>query len=565
MITSHCGKTTITTPALDWNSDSFLEMIAPFVQRILSTIALAISQQVGNGNSSKCSINTNRYVPFKPFASISIDVCSSHAQRLFLLCGLGWFLDNMWLQCIVIILDRVQKDFNITSGLSSLAISVNFTGMLIGSSFWGIMSDMHGRKTTFFIPILFVSVMSLFVTKASTFAWFLVGLFFTGFFVSGSLTNDGVLFIESLNDEQHSANLLLSVFWSFGQLAIAAVGWIFQTPSFQQFIHRSLSGKKSEWSDHEYWTWTVSVFSISAFLVFIIRYICQNHVFESVVYLMEKNRVEEAREVAFKIDGVNEECVRENGVWKLVGDQDSDETLNEWMHQESASYSAIPDNGPTDQMNDDSSSGLKTQESVYNKIQNLLTTEHRPTTLSTWMAWGFISFGYTIFNGYLPRFLSMHDNGDDRTYFYFFFFSAATIPGPLIAAILLRNAGSRHYRTMTQWSVLFSALFIFMFLVVRRMTGINEMAVLLLSAMLSIVQSVMWGSLYTMTPMLMHADGRGALVGTSASLGRVFGICAPLVVGLLMQNGYGTDWLILLASFSLCMAFVSCKWIPSGV
>lgn len=73
---------------------------------------------------------------------------------LFLLTGLGWFMDNALLQVPALALTEVAKEF----GLSQLkvrytndAISV---GMGVGAFFWGWIMDRYGRRVPYVYTLL---------------------------------------------------------------------------------------------------------------------------------------------------------------------------------------------------------------------------------------------------------------------------------------------------------------------------------------------------------------------------------------------------------------------------
>ncbi|KAG0277968.1 hypothetical protein BGZ97_009803, partial [Linnemannia gamsii] len=78
-------------------------------------------------------------------------------KQLLVLCGLGWFADNMWLQCIALILPRVQAQFEIRDQYIGILSSSMFVGMMFGAMFWGTLSDIYGRKQAFNFTLIVTS------------------------------------------------------------------------------------------------------------------------------------------------------------------------------------------------------------------------------------------------------------------------------------------------------------------------------------------------------------------------------------------------------------------------
>ena len=84
----------------------------------------------------------------------------SYQWKMFFVCGLGWIADNLWYQINAQVIPKVQLEFNIpeqgpAAGFSN---SATYLGMMIGSVFWGIMSDVIGRRPAFLITLVIGTV-----------------------------------------------------------------------------------------------------------------------------------------------------------------------------------------------------------------------------------------------------------------------------------------------------------------------------------------------------------------------------------------------------------------------
>lgn len=69
--------------------------------------------------------------------------------ELFVLCGFGWLADNLWLQGVALTLPQISAEFGIGGDQVRYTTLALFTGLCIGASFWGIMSDVVGRRLAF--------------------------------------------------------------------------------------------------------------------------------------------------------------------------------------------------------------------------------------------------------------------------------------------------------------------------------------------------------------------------------------------------------------------------------
>ena len=69
--------------------------------------------------------------------------------ELFALCGFGWLADNLWLQGVALSLPQIAAEFGVGSDQVRYTTLALFTGLCIGASFWGIISDVVGRRLAF--------------------------------------------------------------------------------------------------------------------------------------------------------------------------------------------------------------------------------------------------------------------------------------------------------------------------------------------------------------------------------------------------------------------------------
>lgn len=71
-----------------------------------------------------------------------------------LFAGVGCISDSMEMMLLSFIGPAVQSDWKLSPSKESLLSTVVFAGMLVGSFFWGLISDSYGRRLVLLI-ILF--------------------------------------------------------------------------------------------------------------------------------------------------------------------------------------------------------------------------------------------------------------------------------------------------------------------------------------------------------------------------------------------------------------------------
>ncbi|ORZ16921.1 major facilitator superfamily domain-containing protein [Absidia repens] len=145
---------------------------------------------------------------------------------LLVLCGFGWLADNMWLQTVAIILPRVQEHFDVDDKWIGTLSSSLFTGMMLGSFFWGSYSDSRGRRLPYTLTLAITSVFGILSSFAFSFWSLCVLLFLLGFGVGGNMPTDGALYLEFLPREYHYLLTFMSVFFSFGAVFASILGYI---------------------------------------------------------------------------------------------------------------------------------------------------------------------------------------------------------------------------------------------------------------------------------------------------------------------------------------------------
>ncbi|SPO06646.1 related to 4-hydroxybenzoate transporter [Cephalotrichum gorgonifer] len=460
--------------------------------------------------------------------------------QLFVLCGFGWFADNLWLQGISLTLPSLSAEFGIDEKTVRYTTSSVFFGLCIGSSVWGIGSDVFGRRIAFASTLVITSFFGILASFAPSWGW--VCFFFAalGFGVGGNLPVDGALFLEFLPDGSTSLLTLLSVWWPVGQLVSSLVAWFFIT----------------NWPADEGWRHFVMAIGILTVGMLVLRNFVYT-VYESPKYLISQGRSAEAVAV---IQGV----ALRNGARTWLTTAVLDAVVGDDALVERAAGPVSPGNVIMDNLR--SFSG--------ERLRPLFSTRKLAVATSLlWFSWATIGMGYPLFNAFLPQYLSHGGAGagepvmgrepdtapgiSDDAYRNYAITSAAGFPGSLLATYLVDHPSPLLGRRGTlALSTLASAVFLILFAT----NGTTPMSQLFFSSIAAFSQNIMYGVLYAFTPEVFPAPVRGAGTGVASFLNRATGLLAPVLAA--NMPGDGTSVPVYMAGALIFSAFVGVCLIP---
>ncbi|KOS20092.1 putative MFS-type transporter [Escovopsis weberi] len=465
--------------------------------------------------------------------------------QLFVLCGFGWFADNLWMQGVSLTLPSLSAEFDVPEKTVRYTTSACYVGLSLGSFLWGIGSDLFGRRIAFNLTLLITGVAGLIAAYAGTWAQvcFFYGAF--GFGVGGNLPVDGALFLEFLPDASSSLLTLLSVWWPVGQLVSSLIAWYFITG----------------WPVELGWRYFIATIGIITLVMFVMRFFLF-HLFESPKYLLNQGRQHEAVAVVHGIAYRNK-----TKTWltsRILDQVAAEDPLRDGGRAELPRVSAR--NVLRETFMGFSSDRLKPL--FLNKTLGL-------TTSLVWFCWAAIGMGYPLFNAFLPQYLS---HAGDRpssssssslaaraagepisniVYRNYVITSILGVPGSLLAAYLVDHSSPFFGRRGTlACSTLVSAIFLFLFVTF----GTTATRQLVFSCIEAFAQNIMYGVLYAFTPEIFPAPVRGAGTGVASFLNRVMGLMAPLLAANI--PGDGSTMPIYLSAVLILAAFVAMCLIP---
>ncbi|KAF1960441.1 MFS general substrate transporter [Byssothecium circinans] len=450
--------------------------------------------------------------------------------KLFVLCGFGWLADNLWLQGIALTLPSMSAEFDVSDTQIRYTTLALFLGLSLGASFWGITSDIVGRRPAFNFTMMLTGSFGIAAGFCPNWVGTVALFACIGLGVGGNLPIDGALFLEFLPGANGNLLTLLSIFWPIGQLISSLLAWA--------LIHKFSCAPDAAVcarNDNRGWRYFVITLGCISFAIFIARFIFF-HLFESPKFLLSRGRQAEAVAVIHGIAHYNK--------------------CNTWITED-----ILNQVGGDPEVGDDHK--LSTGEIIKRSLSKFSTQCIRPlfstrtiglTTCLLWFQWAAIGMGHPLFHAFLPQYLAS-SGGDRKTsvalvYRNYAIASFVAVPGVIVAyyTVNIRHIGRK--RTMAI-ATLVTGVFIALFTL-----SSDPNFQLTFSCLEAFFQSAMYGVLYAYTPEVFPAPYRGTGTGIASFMNRFAGLCAPIVaVNVAMGNPqapiYASAGLILAAGLSM--------------
>ncbi len=254
--------------------------------------------------------------------------------------------------------------------------------------------------------------------------------------------------------------------------------------------------------------------AIPALYVFVIYL----YVPESVRYLISKNKIDEARNIIL--------------------------TIEKKLSVKSAPF--------TEKL---SSVELESENKVQSKFSVLWTPRFFGRTLMLWLAWFGIVYSYYGIFMWLPSIAFAQGFEVVKTFEYVLIMTLAQLPGYYAAAWLVDVIGRRY--TLSSF-LLMSGVCAYFF-----GNAATPTELLMWGAAMSFFNLGAWGVIYTYTPELYPTSIRASGAGWAAGFGRIGGMLAPMLVGVLLANG--AEMNLIFAMFAAVFILISLIVIGLGI
>ncbi|KAH8930492.1 MFS general substrate transporter [Atractiella rhizophila] len=427
--------------------------------------------------------------------------------HLFIVTGFGWFADNLYPVVTGLILPPVLSEF---AGVKAPYIKLGQNiGLLVGAAFWGLGSDIWGRRISFNITLLIVGI---FATAAGGSPNYTALCSFAAVWsigVGGNLPVDSSIFLEALPASHQYLLIILSIWWAFGQLFGALVAWPLignLSCEFEAEVCRK--------EDNMGWRYFLYLNGGLMILLWIVRFFIFN-LKESPKYLMGRGRDEEAVENVHRI-------ARYNGKTSDLKVEDL----------KAVGVIAGLEDGEKEREVD------KTILGALKRSTEHFSGEHVKAIFATkqlfWsssliiLIWGIIGLAFPLYNAFISVFLSLRgaEAGDGSTYITYrnlVIIAVTGVPGALWGGYSSEIPYVGRKGTLAVSTIL-TGVFLF-----ASTTARTSDSLLGWNCAYSFTSNVMYGVLYGLTPELFPTKDRGTGTGLAASANRIFGIMSPII------------------------------------
>ncbi len=244
------------------------------------------------------------------------------------------------------------------------------------------------------------------------------------------------------------------------------------------------------------WQIAFVIGTLPALYVFLIRL----HMPESVRYLISKNRIEEAKDII--------------------------RSLEAKLHVESRPFDA------------ELSEAEREQPKNRAGLSVLWSKPYRLRTVMLWLAWFGIVFSYYGIFMWLPSIVYSQGFAVVKTFEYVLIMTLAQLPGYYAAAWLVEVIGRKYTLSLF---LLLSGVCSFFF------GNAGDAGTLLAwGAAMSFFNLGAWGVIYTYTPEMYPTAMRALGSGWAAGFGRIGGMLAPMLVGVMLGQGFGMNTVFLM-------------------
>ncbi len=254
--------------------------------------------------------------------------------------------------------------------------------------------------------------------------------------------------------------------------------------------------------------------ALPAVYVFLIRL----HMPESIRYLISKNKIDEAKEIIL--------------------------SLEQKLEVKSEPFA--------DKL---SAAELGTEKTAQPKFSSLWSPQFRTRTIMLWLAWFGIVYSYYGIFMWLPSIVFAQGFAVVKTFEYVLVMTLAQLPGYYAAAWLVDIIGRRYTLSLF---LLMSGVCSYFF-----GNAADPTELLMWGAAMSFFNLGAWGVIYTYTPEMYPTSIRALGSGWAAGFGRIGGMLAPMLVGVLLANGVQMNWIF--AMFASVFVIISAVVLGLGI
>lgn len=415
---------------------------------------------------------------------------------LLCLCGAGWAADILDLQVVAYLIPALLNDWEgETRARLGLAASFTFAGMLLGSLFWGLISDRYGRRPAFMLTSLCAAICGMASASSRGLGDLLAWRLLQGFGLGGNLAVDFSLFIEfAPTNSRGASSTLLTLFATAGSLSAAALAWALVDPT---------TGTG--------WRTFLLASSSPGLLIAALR----TRMLESPLFLASQGRLAEAEAVLLAVSSYNRRPLAPG--------------LRIHHPSEPAQPARV----------------CACAADLMSVVQRLLARGAmcgRMRAMSAlWFALSFSFYGFSVWG---PSYFLARGFTSQGSYQALFSSVACQIPGTLAAAVLVESAGRQRLLLVFAVGCCLSIL---------GFTAAHSSPTLMLlcSLVLNFNTAALWAVTYTFTLEIFPTALRTSAMGVCSAVARVSGILASFLGGVFLAQSLALSLLAYAFSYAL--------------
>ncbi|KAG6835635.1 hypothetical protein H0H93_016327 [Arthromyces matolae] len=436
--------------------------------------------------------------------------------------GMGRYQwDNLWPVVTGLILAPVVNEFNFNGPFLKLGQNI---GLLVGAVFWGVGSDIWGRKISFNITLLLTAIFALagggspnFVALSSFAAVWSIG-------VGGNLPVDSAIFLEFIPASHQYLLTVLSIWWALGQLLASLVAW----PLIGNYSCALTTPPNCPRSANQGWRYFLFAMGGLMFVLWGIRFFIFK-LYESPKYLMGRGQDELAVEVVHRVaqyngttSGLVLEDLAKAGDLEFNNGKEMDTSARAAVARNLASFDA----GHVKSL-------FATRKLAYSTTLLIILWGTVPALVTVPLSLlvfplAFIGLAFPLYNSFVTYYLATRgaDFGDGSLYITYrnqVILSVIGVPGALLAGYMVELPILGRRGTLALSTAL-TGVFILVSTTAR-----TSNALLGWNCAYSFTSNVMYGVLYAITPELFPTKDRGTGNAIVAAANRVFGVMSPII------------------------------------
>ena len=191
--------------------------------------------------------------------------------RLLGLTAFGLFVDATETRMMNLVAVELEKEWKMSEDALALMRSMTSLGMMIGSVWFGWMSDVYGRRLAYFCSLLVTALFGLFSSFANSIAAFTALRFMVGLGYGGNVVASATLLVEYTPTQYRAPySVATGAAFGIGTICMVLLSWLL--------------------IPHGGWRWLIRIASIAALPVLVgLRYMP-----ESIRWLVKAHKFEQA-------------------------------------------------------------------------------------------------------------------------------------------------------------------------------------------------------------------------------------------------------------------------------